>query len=48
MDAGTFQGIVTLIALIAFLGMVAYVFTPRRRSRYERLARLPLEEDQKP
>ncbi len=48
MDAGTLQGILTAIALLAFLGMTAYVYSPRRRSRYDRLARLPLDEEKKP
>lgn len=48
MDGGTLQGLITLLAILAFLGMVAYVYSPRRRARYEEIAKRPLEEEDKP
>lgn len=48
MDPGTFQGILTAIALLAFLGMAVYVYAPRHANRYDRLARLPLDEEEQP
>ncbi|MDW8479987.1 MAG: CcoQ/FixQ family Cbb3-type cytochrome c oxidase assembly chaperone [Xanthomonadales bacterium] len=48
MDAGTVQGLITLLALLAFLAMVAWVFAPSRRCRFDEAARLPLEEEEKP
>lgn len=45
MDLGTFRGIVTLVLLVAFVGLVVWVYSRRRRPDFERAARLPLEDD---
>ncbi len=45
MDLGTFRGIVTLVALVAFIGLVIWAYGKRRHADFERAARLPLEDD---
>ncbi|KFN51015.1 cbb3-type cytochrome oxidase subunit 3 [Arenimonas composti] len=38
-------GIVTLVAMAAFLGGVAWAMSSRRKREFDEAARLPLEED---
>jgi len=45
MGVGFWQGVWTLVALVIFLGIVIWTFSPRRRREFERAARMPLEED---
>jgi cytochrome c oxidase cbb3-type subunit 4 len=42
---GWVAGITTLISMIAFLGVVAWSYSRRRRDAFDELARMPLEED---
>ena len=42
---GWVAGISTLISMLAFLAVVAWSYSGRRRSDFEAAARLPLEED---
>lgn len=42
---GTIRGLLTLVLLLAFLGMVVYVYSKRNRDAYEQAASLPLEDD---
>ena len=42
---GWVAGITTLISMIAFLGVVAWSYSRRRRESFDALARMPLEED---
>ena len=46
MDMGTFRGITTLLILIAFLGIVAWAFSKRRRKDFEEAANLPFADEQ--
>jgi cbb3-type cytochrome oxidase subunit 3 len=39
------RGLMTLLLLVAFVAICAYAYSARRRSAYDELARLPLEED---
>jgi len=41
---GTLRGLLTLILMLAFIGMVIFVFSKRNRSVYEQAAMLPLED----
>lgn len=45
MSAGTLQGLATLAALLAFIGVAVWAWSARRKDRFERAARMPLEED---
>jgi cytochrome c oxidase cbb3-type subunit 4 len=44
MDIGVVRGILTLVLMLAFLGMVASVWSRRRAAEFEDLARMPLED----
>jgi cbb3-type cytochrome oxidase subunit 3 len=39
------RGLMTALLLVAFVAICAYAYSARRRTAYEALARLPLEED---
>ena len=39
---------VTLISLVAFLGIVAWAWSARRKPQFDAAARIPLEEDDEP
>lgn len=43
---GWAAGISTLISMLAFLGVVAYSYSRRRKPEYDAAAQMPLEEDQ--
>lgn len=45
MSSGVLSGIFTVILLVAFIGIVAWAWSSRRRDQFEAAARLPLEED---
>jgi cytochrome c oxidase cbb3-type subunit IV len=45
MDVGTVRGILTLVLLLAFLGLVAWAWSGRRRADFEEAARLPLSDE---
>ena len=45
MDAGTIRGLGTLVLLLAFLGLVFWAFSKRRKADFDELARMPLEDD---
>lgn len=44
MDANTLRGLITLILLIAFLGIVAYAWSKKNKARFEEAAQIPLNE----
>ena len=45
MDSGTMQGIATLLAMIAFLGICWWAYSPANRKRFEDVGQLPLDTD---
>lgn len=45
MDMGTVRGLLTLALLIAFVGMVVWAFSKKRKKDFEEAARLPLEDE---
>ncbi|MBN8412361.1 cbb3-type cytochrome c oxidase subunit 3 [Halomonas denitrificans] len=45
MDIGTFRGILTGILLVAFLGLVAWAYSSRRKREFEQAANLPFADD---
>jgi cytochrome c oxidase cbb3-type subunit 4 len=42
---GLLQGLGTLVAMFAFVGVVAWAYSRRRKADFDAAARLPLEED---
>jgi cbb3-type cytochrome oxidase subunit 3 len=44
MSHGTLSGITTALSLIAFIGVAIWAYGARRRTAFERAARVPLEE----
>ncbi len=45
MDIGTVRGLLTLALLIAFLALVFWAYSKRRKADFDELARMPLEDD---
>ena len=45
MDWGTAMGVITAVLLIAFLGVVAWAYSKKRRRAFDEAARLPLQDD---
>ena len=48
MDIGTLRGLLTAALLILFLCIVFWAYSRRRRADFDRAARLPLEEHERP
>lgn len=44
-DMGLVRGITTVLALLAFIGVVLWAYSRRRREAFRSAAALPLEED---
>ena len=44
-DMGLVRGIATVLALLAFIGVVLWAYSRRRREAFRSAAALPLEED---
>jgi cytochrome c oxidase cbb3-type subunit 4 len=45
MDWGTAVGVMTAVLLIAFLGVVVWAYSKKRRRAFDEAARLPLQDD---
>ena len=45
MNWGVVGGIATLVSMIAFIGVVVFAYSGRRKEVFSRMARMPLEED---
>ena len=48
MDWGIVMGVVTAVLLIAFLGVVVWAYSKKRRRAFDEAARLPLQGDGEP
>lgn len=46
MTSGTLMGLITLILLVLFVGVVVWAYSGRRRRAFEEAARLPLDDEQ--
>jgi cytochrome c oxidase cbb3-type subunit 4 len=44
MDMPTLRGILTLVLMLAFLGVVVWAWSSRRKQDFEEAARLPLHD----
>jgi len=45
MDIGTVRGLVTLFLMLAFVGMVAWAYSKRRKADFDEMAQLPFREN---
>lgn len=45
MDVNTFRGLITLVAMLAFLGVVWWAYSAVNRRRFEEDALLPFADD---
>ena len=45
MDVNTLRSITTVLALVAFLGIVFWAWSKRRSADFEQAANLPFEQD---
>jgi cytochrome c oxidase cbb3-type subunit 4 len=48
MGIGTFRGLMTIILMLLFVGLVFWAFSRRRKKDFEAAARLPLDDDRRP
>ena len=48
MDILTLRAVITVVAFVTFLAIVAWAYSARRRSRFEEAAWLPFESDDAP
>lgn len=45
MDINTLYGILTLVLLILFIGIVLWAYSSKRKEQFDEAARLPLEDE---
>lgn len=45
MDMGTFRGLLTLVLLMAFLGITWWAYSKRRKKEFDEAANLPFADD---
>jgi cytochrome c oxidase cbb3-type subunit 4 len=45
MDINVLRGIITVVTLVVFLGIVAWAWSGRNKMRFDEAARLPFEQD---
>jgi cytochrome c oxidase cbb3-type subunit 4 len=45
MDIGWLRGVITLLSLLCFIGIVAWAYAPRHRAQLEDQGRLPFCDD---
>ena len=45
MDINTIRGVLTVILMIAFLGLVIWAWSSKRKDTFDKLSQMPLEED---
>jgi cytochrome c oxidase cbb3-type subunit 4 len=45
MDMGLFRGIVTVVLMALFIGLVLWAYSRRRQATFDAAARLPLDDD---
>ncbi|HEY0663988.1 MAG TPA: cbb3-type cytochrome c oxidase subunit 3 [Thiobacillaceae bacterium] len=48
MDSGTLSGIVTVVFIAVFIGIVWWAFSKGNRQRFEDAGRLPIDDDDAP
>ncbi len=45
MDINTIRGVLTIVLIIAFLGLVVWTWSGKRKETFDKLSHMPLEED---
>ncbi|AZM97119.1 cbb3-type cytochrome oxidase subunit 3 [Vreelandella venusta] len=45
MDTGTFRGLITLILIVAFIGICLWAYSKRRKPDFDEAANLPFADD---
>ena len=48
MDIGIFQGVITAVLLVLFIGLVARTWSKKRTQEFESAAQMPLDDDSRP
>jgi cytochrome c oxidase cbb3-type subunit 4 len=48
MDIGTVRGLLTAAIMLLFIGIFAWSFGRRRKTDFDRLSQMPLEDDAQP
>jgi cytochrome c oxidase cbb3-type subunit 4 len=44
MDIGTFRGVITAFVMLAFIGLVFWAYSKRRKAEFDELAQMPFRE----
>ncbi|BDM64125.1 cytochrome oxidase [Shewanella sp. NFH-SH190041] len=47
MDYGTFQGVMTLLVMVSFVGIFAWAYSARRHKQFDEAAHLIFTEEEK-
>ena len=45
MDIGTVRGLITAALFVAFVALVFWAYSSRRKADFDKLAKMPLEDD---
>jgi cytochrome c oxidase cbb3-type subunit 4 len=45
MDIGTVRGLITLVLFVAFVALIIWAYSKRRKPDFDKLARMPLEDE---
>ena len=45
MDINIIRGVLTIVLIIAFLGLVVWAWSSKRKETFDKLSQIPLEED---
>lgn len=43
--SGTFSGVMTGILIVVFLGIVAWAYSKRNKAAFDKMAKMPLEDE---
>lgn len=46
MDINDFRGLATVFTMIAFIGVVVWAYSRKRKSRFDEAAQLPFEDEE--
>ena len=44
MDIGTVRGLITLLLMLAFVGLVVWAYSKRRKADFDEMAQMPFRE----
>jgi cytochrome c oxidase cbb3-type subunit 4 len=48
MEIGTIRGLLTLVLMLAFIGLVVWAYSRRRKADFDEAAQMPLRDDPPP